>query len=113
MTDQVKKVLEKMAAFDYQLESGNDPEIQNQFFGVDVQKKAFIEIDNGAIYSGFWSDEGLRQGKGKQLWPDGSFFEGLWLNDMANIRGRLIHSDGSVYEGDWVNDKAEGRGKYL
>jgi hypothetical protein len=49
-----------------------------------------------------------REGRGKQIWPDGSLYEGFWRNDKANGKGRLIHSDGDVYEGDWVNDKAEG-----
>ena len=49
-----------------------------------------------------------RDGKGKQVWPDGSMYEGFWRHDKANGKGRLIHSDGDVYEGDWMNDKAEG-----
>ena len=54
----------------------------------------------------------FRDGRGKQIWPDGSLYEGFWKNDKANGKGRLIHSDGDVYEGDWVNDKAEGTGVY-
>lgn len=53
-----------------------------------------------------------RDGRGKQIWPDGSMYEGFWRHDKANGKGRLIHSDGDVYEGDWVNDKAEGYGVY-
>ncbi len=41
-----------------------------------------------------------------QKWPDGSLYEGYWVNGMANGRGRMIHADGNYYEGDWVNDKA-------
>ena len=43
---------------------------------------------------------------GKQIWPDGSLYEGFWHLDKANGMGRLIHSDGDVYEGEWMNDKA-------
>ena len=39
------------------------------------------------------------------LWSDGSKYEGHWINDSANGKGRLIHGDGDIYEGDWVNDK--------
>lgn len=53
-----------------------------------------------------------REGRGRQIWPDGSFYEGFWRNDKANGKGRLIHADGDVYEGDWINDKAEGQGIY-
>lgn len=45
---------------------------------------------------------GDKDGKGKQVWPDGSVYEGWWMNDKANGKGRLIHGDGDVYEGDWV-----------
>jgi len=45
---------------------------------------------------GQWQ-EGLRHGKGKQYWNDGSFYEGYWKNNMANGKGRLIHADGDVY----------------
>ena len=47
-----------------------------------------------------------------QIWPDGSKYEGYWLNDQANGKGRLIHHDGDTYEGNWVNDKADGQGTY-
>ena len=70
------------------------------------------ELDNGAIYIGQWSAEGLRHGRGVQNWTDGSKYEGYWKNDMANGRGRLIHADGDVYEGEWLNDKAHGKGTY-
>lgn len=70
-------------------------------------------LDNGAIYKGKWTKEGLRSGRGEQVWPDGSKYEGYWHNDMANGRGRLIHADGDIYEGEWFNDKAHGKGTYI
>ena len=36
----------------------------------------------------------MREGKGTQIWRDGSKYEGYWGNDMANGAGRLIHADG-------------------
>ena len=71
------------------------------------------QLDNGAIYFGEWTRDGLRHGKGLQIWKDGSKYEGYWKNDMANGKGRLIHSDGDVYEGEWENDKAHGKGIYI
>jgi hypothetical protein len=64
------------------------------------------ELDNGAIYHGQWTAEGQREGKGTQIWKDGSKYIGYWKNDQANSKGRLIHADGDVYEGEWFNDKA-------
>lgn len=78
-----------------------------------IKTKGPFESDNGAVYLGQWNKYGVRQGKGMQIWPDGSKYEGIWDNDMANGKGRLIHADGDVYEGDWLNDKAHGIGIYL
>jgi len=41
----------------------------------------------------------MRHGRGKQLWKDGSIYEGYWKNNMAHGKGRLIHSDadGKIY----------------
>lgn len=74
--------------------------------------KGPFELDNQAIYSGQWSKNGQRCGKGSQIWPDGSKYDGYWKNDMANGRGRLIHADGNVYEGEWIDDKTNGYGVY-
>jgi hypothetical protein len=74
--------------------------------------RAPYELDNGAIYHGQWVKDGHREGKGTQIWKDGSKYVGYWKNDQANGKGRLIHADGDVYEGDWYNDKAQGRGTY-
>ena len=82
-------------------------------YGQDLISRGPYEIDNRAIYHGQWSQEGLRHGRGLQIWPDGSKYEGYWQNDMANGRGRLIHSDGDIYEGEWFNDKAHGKGTYI
>lgn len=82
-------------------------------YGADLIVRGPYELDNGAIYEGAWSKEGLRQGRGVQVWHDGSKYEGYWSNDMANGRGRLIHADGDIYEGEWFNDKAHGRGTYI
>ena len=70
------------------------------------------ELDNGAIYLGYWTQYGQREGKGTQIWKDGSKYEGYWKNDQANGYGRLIHSDGDCFYGYWLNDKSHGRGTY-
>lgn len=49
-----------------------------------------------------------RHGRGKQIWQDGSIYEGYWHNNVACGKGRLIHSDGDIYEGEWKDDKAHG-----
>ena len=72
-----------------------------------------VELDNGAIYHGNWTKEGLRQGKGSQYWPSGFFFQGYWNQDMATGKGRLINPNGSMYQGEWKDDLAHGFGEYF
>ena len=89
-----------------------------QFIYSDNLSQSFITkgpvlMENRAIFIGEWNHNNLRHGKGKQIWPDGSMYEGYWDNDRANGKGRLIHANGDAYEGDWKNDKAHGYGFYI
>jgi hypothetical protein len=43
-------------------------------------------------------------------WPDGSEYEGEWLND-ARLKGSLIMPDKNKYIGEFRNDKFHGIGK--
>ena len=72
----------------------------------DLVNRGPYELDNKAVYHGEWTREGLREGKGVQIWKDGSKYEGYWKDDQANGVGRLIHTDGDCYYGEWLNDKA-------
>ena len=52
-------------------------------------------------------------GFGKQVWHDGSFYEGSYLNSKFNGMGRYVHSTGDLYEGNFVDSLANGHGHYL
>ena len=57
-------------------------------------------MENHAKFEGEWiQNKMIRQGRGKQIWPDGSMYEGWWKDNKANGKGRLIHADGDVYDG--------------
>ena len=77
-----------------------------------VDKEPY-RLMSGAVYIGQWTrDLTKRSGTGRQVWADGSYYEGQWLEGQACGVGRLIHVDGDVYEGEWGDDKANGTGKY-
>lgn len=61
-------------------------------------------MEKGEKYEGELDEQGNKSGKGTLVWPDGSIYEGYFLDDKASGRGRLIHADGDVYDGDWKND---------
>lgn len=46
-------------------------------------------LDNGAKYEGEWlkNKPDVRQGRGVQFWPDGSLYEGFWMDSKANGKG--------------------------
>lgn len=107
----VSEVLKKLGDFKYNNSKEEEP------FGLDaknIEKRKMVTFDHGIKYLGEWNKiTELKEGKGLQIWPDGSQYEGFWKRNMANGRGRLVHSDGDVYIGDWVDDKAHGYGVYL
>ena len=75
-------------------------------------KNLFIINSNTIFESYRIVDQDVRLGKGMQIWPDGSMYEGWWQDNKANGRGRLIHADGDVYDGEWLDDMAHGFGVY-
>lgn len=60
-------------------------------------------------YNGELSDGGLRQGIGNCKWPDGSYYEGDWVNNLRDGNGKFIE-DGITYVGQWQQDLKHGRG---
>ena len=53
------------------------PDLCYEIYGVDVVSKCPFKLLTGVIYHGEWkSDLSTRFGKGKQVWIDGSLYEG-------------------------------------
>jgi hypothetical protein len=99
----VQDILSQLGNFNYEPTPARD--------GVQRTRKPEVTLENGAKYEGEWDAvHNLRDGRGRQIWADGSLYEGYWRRDKANGRGRLIHADGDVYEGEWKDDKAHGYG---
>jgi len=85
------------------------------------------------LYIGYFSGN-IRQGKGKELFPSGDYYEGDWYNDLPNGEGlrvfqagryfghwkdnqrqgfgEFVWSSGSQYRGNWEKDQKEGFGVY-
>ena len=45
-------------------------------------------------------------------YPDGSRYEGQWLNSRRHGHGMWTKPDGTMYVGEWVNDKPNGHGTF-
>lgn len=62
------------------------------------EQREMARLENHSIYLGEWLvNTQIREGKGVQVWPDGSLYEGYWQNNKANYFGRLLHKDGDIY----------------
>ena len=54
------------------------------------------------------------EGKGKYIYDNGEYYIGEWKNGLRNGKGKIYNKNGNIkYEGDFVNDKAEGNGTYI
>lgn len=80
--------------------------------GVEVEMKEALVLEGGVVYTGEWNKQNERHGRGTQVWPDGSKYEGYWQHDKSTGLGRLTHMDGDVYTGEWKDDQASGHGTY-
>ena len=69
---------------------------------------------------------GVREGAGRQLYSDGTFYDGQWQNDMADgscfhglwkfdemLRGVYSLTSGDKYDGEIKKGRFEGYGKYF
>ena len=59
---------------------------------------------NGSIYQGYFVND-YAEGKGKLTNPEGDFYEGEFQYGLANGYGVYTHKNGSRYEGQWKDDK--------
>ncbi len=55
-----------------------------------------VRFESGVIYKGSWRGK-VKEGHGLQVWPDGAQYEGNWLNNQANGKGKFSYSNGDVY----------------
>ena len=69
--EKVQQIRNELGEFDYDEETNHGEET--------VEYRAMIELENHAKYDGEWiKGQDIRQGKGRQIWPDGSMYEGWW-----------------------------------
>lgn len=69
---------EKMGPFVFDDDASN---AANDAGSAELIARGPFELDNGAVYLGQWTAEGLREGKGTQVWQDGTKYEGYWKGD--------------------------------
>ena len=70
---------------DYLLNNDYDPSSD----GESLEEEELKQLDSKAFYAGEWTrGTNLRHGRGTQVWPDGSMYQGWWKHDKSHGKGR-------------------------
>lgn len=64
-------------------------------------------IDSEYNYIGLWEDN-VKQGIGIEIWPQGSFYKGEFINNKRQGLGSFFWSNGASYQGYWNENKING-----
>ena len=68
-------------------------------------------LSNIKSYSGDYKN-GLKHGKGRMEFNDGSVYEGQFENNQMHGFGKIFFKDGSIYQGDFKNNLRDGKEEY-
>ncbi len=79
--------------------------LNDNYNGLGKYTYARDDIDGRDYYIGEFQD-GEKNGNGKQIWRNGTTYDGEWQNDLRHGLGVFSNSDGSIiYQGEWENDE--------
>ena len=87
------------------IESKINPWIQNI-----LKSSSHLTFSNGNVYMGAVNNNGVINGYGVGVLPDGTKYEGYWENDKMHGYGLQTYQDGSIYKGNWNGGKRNGYG---
>eukprot|EP01036_Dinobryon_divergens_P030018 gene30018-39205_t len=93
----------------YSEESYEGDWVDDQWHGYGIYK---YRKDEGTVFEGQWC-RGVRQGKGKITYRDGSFYRGDFNKDQMWGKGIYVGSDGTQYDGEWRANMRQGMGTSL
>ena len=75
----------------------------------EVITRPAVTLEDGIKYTGEWKGH-KKHGKGVQTYPDGSTFEGVFVEGVACGPAAFTHVDGSSFQGEFKDDMANGKG---
>jgi uncharacterized protein (TIGR02145 family) len=68
------------------------------------------QVHTYPFYQGNWLFE-LFNGKGKMTYTNGDTLNGIWNGLKFNGYGKLTYANGAIYEGNWKDGEKNGKGK--
>lgn len=69
----------------------------------------YLLFPDGTRYDGPFVN-GAPQGQGIKVWTNGNRYEGMFIQGHLSGQGTMQFSDGYKYTGNWANDQYEGQG---
>ena len=72
----------------------------------------YLLFPDGSRYDGPFLN-GLFHGQGLRVWTNGDRYEGSFVQGHMTGQGKMRTADGTTYEGGWLNDQYEGEGTYI
>lgn len=75
------------------------------------QKNDDGEVKDLASYEGMYVD-GVKQGLGKMVFPNGDTYHGEWKQDKIHSDGSYMYANGDIFSGKFENGIRVGKGTY-
>jgi len=83
---------------------------EGYFDGLNFSGYGEFTSAGGLKYKGNFLN-GLKEGKGEEIFEENFLFSGNFKNDLKNGEGIYKWNDGAIYSGNFINDNIEGIGK--
>ncbi len=68
------------------------------------------KMSDGSEFEGQYIED-KKEGKGKLILPNGDVYEGQFKNDSINGYGEIYNKNGEIYKGMWKNNCRNGEGE--
>lgn len=73
--------------------------------------KGKLRYKDGSSYEGDWKHD-TKEGNGIYVFPNGDIFEGQFVSDCIEGEGKLTYKNGNIYQGQFMNNLFHGEGSY-
>jgi len=74
------------------------------------QQITTIELSDGSRYQGDLKYGSIREGSGRNHWPDGRQYQGKWMHDRPHGRGIMLAANKDEYQGLFAFGQYDGLG---
>jgi len=72
-----------------------------------------LSYGTSGLYIGYWKND-LKDGHNcKEVWPDGTTYNGEYSKGLMHGRGLLIYNNGAMYDGEIENNTLQGYGVFI